>query len=85
MVDRLLVIWLKVKSNEEEVKGKKWQIGLSATFKNINDDGGQKHQDRNLIDAMHHPKVEIGRFVGIRFLKNPDKIMTYFSNFKKFL
>jgi hypothetical protein len=34
---------------------------------------------------MHHPEVEIGGFVGIRFLKNPDKIMTYFSNFKKFL
>jgi hypothetical protein len=33
---------------------------------------------------MHHPEVEIGRFVWIWFLKNPDEIIPYISKLKKF-
>jgi hypothetical protein len=79
-----LVICLKIKSNKLEVKGKKQQLELRAALHCINDDCCQKHQNGNFVDAMHHPEVKIGRFVGIRFLKNPNKIMTYFPKLKKF-
>lgn len=58
---------------------------LGAAFKNVNDDGSQKNENSNFVDAMHHPEIDIGGFVGIGFLKYPYEIMTDFTKFKKFL
>jgi hypothetical protein len=58
---------------------------LGAAFKDVYDDGSQKYENSDLIDAMHHPEVDIGWFIRIWLLKNTDKIITHFPKFKKFL
>ena len=42
---------------------------------------GQEHQDRNAVDPMHELKVQVGRSIGISFLKNIDVSEDFLDNF----
>jgi hypothetical protein len=56
---------------------------LRAAFHRPNDYRSQKHQNRNLVDAMHHAKVEICGAIWVRLLEHPNEIVSNFTNFEK--
>jgi hypothetical protein len=58
---------------------------LNKPFDRPNNQCEEKNQNRDLIDSMHHPQIEIGRFIGVRFLEYPDEIIPHFAKFEEFL
>jgi len=45
----------------------------------------QEYQDGNLVDAVHHTQVEIAFLAGIRFLENPEEVISYCTQLKELL
>lgn len=43
----------------------------------------QEYQNGNFIDAMHHPDIDIGWSVRVRFSEYPEKIIPNFTKLKK--
>lgn len=52
---------------------------LHQSFNCPYDNGDQKHDDRDLVDSVHHFKIEVSRPIWIWLLKNPNEVISYFA------
>jgi hypothetical protein len=66
------------------VSGKRRRF-LDKSFDHPKDQGKHEDKDGNLVDAMHHPQVDVGRGIWVRLFENPQKIISYFAQLEKLL
>jgi hypothetical protein len=57
---------------------------LDKALDRPDDDGKKENNDGNLVDPVHHPQVEVCRFVGIRLFENIQKIVAHLTQLEEF-
>jgi hypothetical protein len=55
------------------------------SFYRPKNNGKEENQNGNLVDAMHHAQVDVGGSIWVWLFKNPQKIISYFTQLEKLL
>jgi hypothetical protein len=55
------------------------------SFYRPKNDGKEENQNGNLVDAMHHPYVDVAWRIGVRLTEYANKIIPYFTQLEKLL
>jgi hypothetical protein len=56
---------------------------LDKSFNDPEDHCKQEDENGNLVDAMHHPKIDVARCIGVRLSEYSEKIIPYLTQLKK--